>query len=95
MWTWALELECAEMDRQRRKKAWMKRRILIPLYIGGRRLYVPTGLVKLAYLPSATINGAVGLPTSVLMGIPEEGEHDLCFDKTCQGNRFAKRAEVV
>ena len=22
---WALELECAEMDKQRRKKAWMKR----------------------------------------------------------------------
>ena len=20
--------------------------------------------------------------------------HDLCFDKTCQGNRFTKRAEV-
>ena len=23
--TWALELECAKMDEQRRKKAWMKR----------------------------------------------------------------------
>ena len=22
-------------------------------------------------------------------------EHDLCFDKMCQGNRFAKRTEVV
>ena len=28
-------------------------------------------LIKLAYPPSATINGAVGLPTSVFMGIPE------------------------
>ena len=71
MRTWALELEYAEMDKQRRKKAEVKRWILIPLYMGGRRLCVPTGLVKLAYLPSATINGAVGLPTSVLMGIPE------------------------
>ena len=29
----------------------------------------PTGLVKLAYAPSVTINGAVGLPTYVLMRI--------------------------
>ena len=25
---------------------------------------------------------------------PVNGEHDLCFNKTCQGNRLAKRAEV-
>ena len=25
---------------------------------------------------------------------PVNGGHDLCFDKTCQGNRLAKRAEV-
>ena len=49
----------------------MKRWILIPLYMGGRKLCVPTGLVKLAYLPSAAINGAVWLPTPVLMRIPE------------------------
>src|SRR5512140_3709113 len=67
--TWALELECAEMDRQRRKKAWMKRWILIPLY-GWTRLCAPTSLVKLAYLPSAVANGSVGLPTPVLMRIP-------------------------
>ena len=64
------ELECARMDRQRRKKAWVKRWILIPLY-GWTQLHVPTNLVKLAYLPSAIINGAVGLPTPVLMRIPE------------------------
>src|SRR3954469_18875548 len=69
MRTWALELECAKMDEQRRKKAWMKRWILIPLY-GRTKLCVPTSLVKLAYLPSAVINGAVGLPTPVLMRIP-------------------------
>ena len=51
----------------------MKRWILIPLYMGGQRLCIPTGLVKLAYLPGATINGAVGLPTSVLMGILDKG----------------------
>ena len=47
--TWALELECARMDRQRKKKAWVKRWILIPLY-GWARLHVPTILVKLGYL---------------------------------------------
>ena len=38
------------------------------------KLCIPTGLVKLTYLPSAAINGAVGLPTSVLMRIPELGD---------------------
>ena len=70
MRTWALELECAETDKQRRKKAWVKRWILIPLY-GRTKLCVPTGLIKLAYLPSVVINGAVGLPTPVLMRILE------------------------
>ena len=69
MWTWVLELECAKRDEQRRKKAWMKRWILIPLY-GRTKLCVPTILVKLAYPPSAVIDGAVGLPTPVLMRIP-------------------------
>src|SRR3954468_23380461 len=32
MRTWALELEYAKVDRRRRKKAWVKGRILIPLY---------------------------------------------------------------
>ena len=68
--TWALDLECAEMDEQMRKKACVKRWILIPLY-GRTKLYIPIGLVKLAYLPSAVIDGAVGLPTPVLMRIPE------------------------
>src|SRR3954464_947706 len=58
------------------------------------RLCVPTYLIKLTCLSSAVVNGAVGLPTSVLMRIPLKRAHDLCFDKTCQGNRLAKRAEV-
>ena len=33
-------------------------------------IHLPTCLVKLAYSPSAVIDGAVGLPTSVLMRIP-------------------------
>ena len=42
-----------------------------PLIYGWTEPYVPTGLVKLAYLPSAAVNGAVGLPTPVLMRILE------------------------
>ena len=71
MWTWALELEFTEMDKPRRKKAQVKRLDVYPLIWAGENYASPTGLVKLTYLPSATINGAVGLPTSVLMGILE------------------------
>ena len=70
MQTWALELEFAEMGKPRRKKAQVKGLDLYPLY-GQTQTCVPTGLIKLAYPPSAAINGVVGLPTSVLMGIPE------------------------
>src|SRR3954465_13908151 len=56
--TWALELEYARMDEQRRKKAWGKMWILIPLY-GRTKTVCPTRLVKLAYLPSVVINGTV------------------------------------
>ena len=67
--TWVLELECAGAYEQRRKKAWIERGILIPLY-GQTKLSVPTCLVKQAYPPSTAIDGAVGLPTPVLMRIP-------------------------
>ena len=40
-------------------------------YMGGRNYEPPTGLIKLAYLPSAAVNGAVGLPMPVLMRIHE------------------------
>src|SRR3954463_2384786 len=55
---------------------------------------VPPYLIKLACRSSAVVNGAVGLPTSVLMGIPLKGAHDLCFDKTCQGNCLVKRVAI-
>ena len=70
MQTWALGLGFAEMDKPRRKKAQVKGLDLYPL-IWADETMRPTGLIKLAFLPSATINGAVGLPTSVLMRIPE------------------------
>ena len=66
----ALELEFAEMDKPRRKKVQVKW-LNLYLLIWADETCVPTGLIKLAYLPSATINGVVGLPTSVLMGILE------------------------
>ena len=93
MRTWALELECAKMDKQRRNKAWMKRWILIPLY-GRMRLCIPTSLVKLACLPSAVVNGVVRVTHVRIDENPVKRVRDLCFDKTCQGNRLAKRVEV-
>ena len=69
MWTWALELECARMDEQGGRRRGKKKVNPYP-FISGRKLRAPTSLVKLAYPPGAVIDGAVGLPTSVLMGIP-------------------------
>ena len=68
--TWALELEYAEMDKRRRKKAQMKKVDPYPL-IWADETISPHQPNKLAYLPSAAVNGAVGLPTPVLMRIPE------------------------
>ena len=70
MRTWALELEFAKMDKPRRKKVQVKW-LNLYLLIWADEACAPTGLIKLAYLPSAAINRAVGLPTSVLLGIPE------------------------
>ena len=42
----------------------------LSLYMGGKNYEPPTVLIKLAYLPSAAVDGAVGLPTPVLMRIP-------------------------
>ena len=70
MRTWALELECAEMDKQRKKKAWVKKVDPYPLiWEDGIARPHPPG--KLAYLPSTVINGTVGLPMAILMRIPE------------------------
>ena len=55
---------------------------------------VPTYLIKLACLPSAMVNGAVRVTHVRIDENPVKRAHDLCFDKTCQGNRLAKHAEV-
>ena len=41
----------------------------LSLYKGGKNCAPPDLPVKIAYSPSATIDGAVGLPIPVLMGI--------------------------
>ena len=40
-------------------------------FIWADETMYPPSLVKLTYLPSIVINGTVGLPTPVLMRIPE------------------------
>ena len=69
-WTRALELEEARMDKRRRKKAWVKMGNRYPLIEATKAVRLPTCPLRVAYFPSATIDGAVGLPIPVLMGIP-------------------------
>ena len=54
----------------RRKKAWVKKVNPCPFIRAEETMRLPTCLVNLAYSPSAVIDGAVGLPTPVLMRIP-------------------------
>ena len=57
---WVLELERARMDEQRKKKAWVKK--------GNPYLFIKA--VETMRLPKRRVDGAVGLPTPVLMRIP-------------------------
>ena len=66
MEAWALELENGWAER---KKAWVKEWILILLKAANiKRL--PTHL-KTRLFPKGRADGAVGLPTPVLMRIPQ------------------------
>ena len=49
---------------------WVEKGKILSLYKGGLNYAPPTSLVKLAYPPSDVIDGAIGLPTSILMRIP-------------------------
>ena len=71
----------------------MRMQASLPLY-GRMRLCVPTCLIKLACLPRAVVNGAVRVTHVRIDENPVKRAHDLCIDKTCQGNRLAKHAEV-
>ena len=70
MRAWALELEFAEMDKPRRKKARVKGLDLYPLIKAVNIKRLPTHL-KTRLFPKGRADGAVGLPTPVLMRIPE------------------------
>ena len=70
MWTWVLELECAKMDEQRRKKAWKGRGILIPLY-GRTKTMRPHRPGKTRLSPKRHHQWRGWVTTSVLMRIPE------------------------
>ena len=64
----ALELERRGMDRE--EEGVGEKEESLSLYKGGRNCAPPHLPGKLAYSPSAVIDGAVGLPTPVLMRIP-------------------------
>ena len=94
MRAWALELEFVEMDKPRRKKAQVKRLDLYPLIWEDENM-CPHRPDKTCLSPKRR-NQWRGWVTHVRIDEnPGIRGHDLCFDKTCQGNRFAKHAEVV
>ena len=65
-----LELEGVGMDKQRRKKAWVKMGNPYPFIEATKAVRLPTCPLRIAYFPSATIDYAVGLPIPVLMEMP-------------------------
>ena len=69
IWTRALELEGAIVC-DGRKKAWVKMRNSYPFIEAAEAVRLPTSLLRIAYFPSATIDGTGGLPIPVLMRIP-------------------------
>ena len=68
-WTRALELEGARVC-DGRKKAWVKMGNSYPFIEATKAVRLPTSLLRIAYFPSAMIDGTVGLPIPVLMRIP-------------------------
>ena len=82
MRTWALELEGARMDEQRRKKAWVKTGDLCPFIKPMQNVRLPTCLLKSLIFPSALINGAGWVTHTRIDGDPAIRGHDLSFDKT-------------
>ena len=81
MRTWALELECAEMDKQRRKKAQVKGLDLYPLIWADENMH-PHRPDKTRLSPKRRDqwHGWV-THTRIDENLVIRG-HDLCFDKT-------------
>ena len=67
-WARALELEGARVC-EGRKKAWVKMRNSYAFIEATKAVLLPTSLLRIAYFPSVTIDGAGGLPIPVLMRI--------------------------
>ena len=67
-WTRALELEGVRVC-EGRNKAWVKMRNSYPFIEATKVVRLPTNLLRIAYFPSATIDGTGGLPIPVLMRI--------------------------
>ena len=55
---------------QRREKALVKMRKSYPFIEAPKAVRLPTCPLGIAYFPSATIDGMVGLPIPILMRIP-------------------------
>ena len=66
MRAWALELK----NGGSRREGVGERGEPLSLYKGGRNYAPPHLPIKIAYFPSVTIDGAIGLPIPVLMKIP-------------------------
>ena len=60
-WTRALELEGARVC-EGRKEAWVKMGNPYPFIKATKAMRLPTCPLRITYFPSATIDGAVGLP---------------------------------
>ena len=69
-WTRALELDGVGMDKQRRKKVWVKMGNPYPFIEATRMVHLPTFPLRIACFPSAIIDCTVGLPVPGLMEIP-------------------------
>ena len=83
-----LELEGARVDEQRRKKAWVKMGDPYPFIEVAKTMRLPTCLMKSLF--SKRHVGWHGWVTRTRINEdPVIRGHDLCFDKTCRGNRLA------
>ncbi len=72
-----------------RKNAWVRMGNSYPFIEVTKAVRLPTSLLRIAYFPSATIDGTGGITHTRIDENPVIRGHDLCFDKTCQGNRLA------
>ena len=55
---------------QGRKKAWVRMGNFYPFIEATKVVHLPTSLLRIAYFPSAMIDGMGGLPIPVLVRIP-------------------------